>query len=193
MEHDQTRKRTAISEAPAPVVPITLRGISDPVGLALFKITYGLYIVTSRLGERLNGQCCNTLFQITENPRRIAIGINKKNLTYEYITKSGVFATTVLGTDGHPLVGRFGYRSGREIDKFAGLSYLLAEHTGCPVVLPGIAFIECRVRPEMTVDAGTHSLFVADVLGAGILHDGEPLTYAYYRATKSLVPQTYKG
>lgn len=188
MEHPQ--KATPPSPPP-PVVPVTPPA-SDPVSLALFKITYGLYIVTSRKEGRFNGQCCNTLFQITETPRRIAIGINKKNLTHEFIATSGVFAVTVLGTDGHPLVGRFGYRSGREIDKFAGLSYLLAERTACPVVLPGIAFFECQVRPEMTVDAGTHTLFVADVLGAGILHDAEPLTYAYYRATKSLVPQTYK-
>ncbi len=156
---------------------------TDGVIKACWKVSYGLYIVSSIDGERMNGQVCNTLFQITSDPPRFAIGINHRNLTHEFIAASEVFAASILGTGDHRLVRRFGYRSGRDFDKLKGLA-IRRGHTGCPVLEDALGFIECKLIPGKTVDAGTHSIFVGDVVGGGILRDGEPMTYAHYHATK---------
>lgn len=150
---------------------------------ACWKVSYGLYVVSSIDGERMNGQVCNTLFQITSDPPRFAIGINHRNLTHEFIAASGVFAASILGTGDHRLVRRFGYRSGRDFDKLKGLA-IRRGRTGCPVLEEALGYIECKIIPEKTVDAGTHSIFVGEVVGGGILRDGDPMTYAYYHATK---------
>ncbi|HDH63366.1 MAG TPA: flavin reductase, partial [Firmicutes bacterium] len=82
----------------------------------LHKITYGLYLVTSKNGEKINGQIANTVFQVTSDPPRISVTINKKNLTHEFIEKSRVFAVSVLSKE-TPLkfIGNFGFKSGRDI------------------------------------------------------------------------------
>ena len=157
---------------------------NQDAGTALFKISYGLYVVTSVMGEQLNGQCCNSLFQVTSQPPQVAVGINKGNLTHRFIMESGVFAATVLGQDGHDLVRRFGYRSGREFNKLEGIAYTRGAVTGAPVLDGGIAYLECRVLKEKCVDVGTHTLIVAEVVGGGVKSSGEPMTYAYYRQTK---------
>lgn len=156
---------------------------ADEVIKACWKVSYGLYVVTSTSGERMNGQVCNTLFQITSDPPRFGIGINHRNLTHEFIAASEVFAASILSVDGHRFVRRFGYRSGRDFDKLKGIAVRLGR-TGCPVLEETIGYIECKVLPEKTVDAGTHSIFIGEVVGGGILKGGEPLTYAYYHATK---------
>ncbi len=87
---------------------------------AFRDLSYGLYIVTSRDQEKINGQIVNTAIQVTSDPPRLAVIINKKNLTHEFITKSRIFAVSVL-EEATPLtfIGPFGFRSGRDIDKFA--------------------------------------------------------------------------
>lgn len=155
----------------------------ESVVQACRRVSYGLYVVTSINGERMNGQICNTLFQITSDPPRFAIGINHMNLTHEFILASGVFAASILGQDNHRLVRRFGYRSGREFDKLKKIAYRIGRN-GCPILEDSLGWIECRIISEKTVDAGTHSIFVGDVLGGGVLRPGEPMTYAYYHATK---------
>lgn len=153
-------------------------------GTALFKISYGLYIITSVWEDKLNGQCCNSLFQITSQPPQVAVGINKGNLTHQFIMESGIFAATVLGQDGHDLVRRFGYRSGREFNKLEGIGFTRGTTTGAPVLDQGIAYLECKVLKDKCVDVGTHTLFIAEVVGGGVKTAGEPMTYAYYRQTK---------
>ena len=98
---------------------------------ALFKLGYGLYVVTSRKSDKLNGQIANTVFQITSEPPTVAVNINKKNLTWEYITESGAFAVSVLCQD-TPLsfMGHLGFKSGRDIDKLTGVNNLPAELGG---------------------------------------------------------------
>lgn len=156
---------------------------ADTIIKACWKISYGLYVVTSIEGGRMNGQVCNTLFQITSDPPRIAIGINHKNLTHEFIEKSEVFAASILGENGHRLVRRFGYRSGRDFDKLKGVSVRLGR-TGCPVLEEGVGYLECRLVKGTTVDAGTHSIFLGEIVGGGLFRNEEPLTYARYHATK---------
>ncbi|WP_340674353.1 rubredoxin [Moorella sulfitireducens (nom. illeg.)] len=150
---------------------------------ALHTISYGLYVVSAKTGARLNGQVANTVFQISSAPPTVAVSINKQNLTHEFIQSSRNFAVSVLAKDAPlALIGRFGFKSGREVDKFAGLNYkltraglpYLAEHT--------LAYLEAEVN--QTVDAGTHSIFIGTLKDAAVLRQGDPMTYAYYHQVK---------
>lgn len=155
----------------------------DAIKSAIFKISYGLFIVTSFKGEQINGQAANTVFQITSDPISIAIGVNKSNLTHEYIKASGMVGVTILGEDGHDLVRRFGYSSGRDRNKFEGLEYMKTG-AGVPIVKGGIAFLEGKVLNDKSVDMGTHTLFIAEVVNGAVTEDRDPMTYAYFRKTK---------
>ena len=114
------------------------------------KISYGLYIVTSREGDRINGQAANAVMQVCANPPLVAIAINKENLTHDFIKKSGVFAVSILSQDAPPrLIGRFGFKSGREVDKFAGQNYRLGAN-GCPILQePTGGFLEGPVTEQL--------------------------------------------
>ncbi|SMC76753.1 flavin reductase family protein [Sporomusa malonica] len=150
---------------------------------ALDKISYGLYIVTSIKDNTINGQCCNTVFQVTSNPLRVSICLNKNNLTHEYVVASGVFAVSMLGSDQTDAVRRFGYQSGRNVDKFAGIEYIFGKN-GCPILKDCLAYIEAKVLPDKTVDIGTHTLFIADVTSGRMVANAEALTYSLYRRSK---------
>jgi len=150
---------------------------------ALYKLGYGLYVVCSRKGNKLNGQIANTVFQITSEPPTIAVSINKNNLTHDFIKESRVFVASVLSQD-TPLsfIGHFGFKSGRDIDKLEGINYKTGE-TQAPVVTDNtLAYLEARVTQE--VDVGTHTIFIGELVGADVLREGEPMTYAYYHQVK---------
>ncbi|MCX8126470.1 MAG: flavin reductase family protein, partial [Dehalococcoidia bacterium] len=147
------------------------------------KISYGLYIVASRDDGRVNGQIANTVFQITSEPPTIGVSINKQNLTHQFIEKSRVFVASILSRDA-PLsfIGQFGFKSGRDTDKFAGVSYRKGK-TGAPVVTDNcLGYIEAEVVNQ--IDCGTHTTFIGRVVDAGMLKDTEPMTYAYYHEVK---------
>lgn len=150
---------------------------------ALHTITYGLYIVTAKKSDRFNGQVANTVFQITSDPPTIAAGINKQNLTHEFIQAGQGFAVSVLAREVPlSLIGQFGFKSGREMDKFAGINYKLSQG-GFPYLADHtLAYLEARLN--QTVDAGTHSIFIGTVTDAAVLLQGEPMTYAYYHQVK---------
>ncbi|MCG6536848.1 MAG: rubredoxin [Syntrophales bacterium LBB04] len=150
---------------------------------AFYKMSYGLYIVSSLSGKRYNGQIANTVFQVTSEPPTVGISINKLNLTHAFITESRIFSVSVLSI-ATPLefIGRFGFKSGRETNKFEGIHYQTGQ-TGVPIVLEqGVAFMEAEVIGEM--DCGTHSIFLGEVKDCDILNNEEPMTYAYYHAVK---------
>jgi len=150
---------------------------------ALYKLGYGLYVVCSRKGKKLNGQIANTVFQITSEPPTIAVSINKDNLTHEFIKESKVLTVSVISQD-TPLsfIGHFGFKSGRDIDKLEGISYKTGE-TQAPVVTDNaLAYLEARVIQE--VDVGTHTIFIGELVEAEVLKEGEPMTYAYYHQVK---------
>jgi flavin reductase (DIM6/NTAB) family NADH-FMN oxidoreductase RutF/rubredoxin len=156
---------------------------------ALRDISYGLYVVTSHLGDKLNGQIANTVFQVSSEPTRIAISINKQNLTHEYISKSGVFAVSVLD-EPTPMtfIGLFGFKSGRDVDKLSQVSFKKGL-TGSPIVTENaLSFLEAKVIGQ--ADAGTHTIFVADVVAGDVLKSGTPLTYARYHEKKGKAPKT---
>ncbi len=156
---------------------------------ALRKITYGLYIVSSRDADRLNGQIANTVFQVTATPPRVAVCLNRENLTHDFVSKSGIFSVSVLEQETpFKFIGLFGFRSGRDIDKFKEVEHIIGK-TGAPIVLAHtLAYMEFEVGGKM--DTGTHTLFVGELRGAEIIKEGTPLTYDYYhRVLKGKSPK----
>jgi flavin reductase (DIM6/NTAB) family NADH-FMN oxidoreductase RutF/rubredoxin len=157
---------------------------------ALYTLSYGMYAVTARLGDRQNGQIANTAFQITSDPVRIAVSLNKNNLTHEYVAQGGAFGVSVLAQE-TPMafIGLLGFKSGREVDKLAQVAHETGQ-TGCPLVKDhALAVLEARVVGQL--DAGTHTVFLGEVVGAKVFREGTPLTYAYYHQfIKGHTPQS---
>ena len=150
---------------------------------ALYSISYGLYVVSSLKGDKINGQIANTACQICSEPPVVAVAINRSNLTHEYISGSKVFTVSILAKD-TPLnfIGGFGFKSGRDIDKFIGINYKTGR-TGAPVVLDNtLAYLEANVISQM--DVHTHTIFAGQLVDADVIKEGEPLTYAYYQQVK---------
>ncbi|OPL19420.1 MAG: High molecular weight rubredoxin [Candidatus Aegiribacteria sp. MLS_C] len=146
----------------------------------LLAVTYGLYVVGSRKGDKLNGQIANTVFQITSEPIRVAVSINKTELTHEIISETGKCCIGILGQDADmPFIGNFGFRSGRDIDKYARIPHILTP-SGCPLPEEHIlAYIDLKVTG--TVDVHTHTVFIGEVTDCGITGEGTPMSYSYYR------------
>jgi len=162
---------------------------------ALFDLSYGIYIVSSSDGDKLNGQLTNSVFQVTAEPPRMAAAVNKQNLTHEYITKSRAYSVSTV-EEGAPMVfiGLFGFKSGRGVDKFAQVKHKRGI-TGAPIVLEHtVSALEVRV--DQVVDVGTHSLFIGEIVAGELLSQAKPLTYEYYyRVMKGKTPRnatTYK-
>ena len=149
----------------------------------LYNLTYGLYVVTACADGKDNGQIANTVFQVTADPARIAVALNKENLTHEYVSRGGVFGVSVLAEE-TPMtfIGLFGFKSGRGVDKLARVEHKKGA-SGCPLVTEN-ALVVMEARVVSSLDVGTHTIFVGDVVAGEVLRDGEPLTYAYYRDTK---------
>ena len=150
---------------------------------ALHKISYGMYVVCSKKDKKINGQIANSVFQVTAEPPTIAVSINKQNLTHEFIEHSMVFTMSVL-CEKTPMryIGTFGYKSGRDIDKFKDAKYKIGK-TGAPIVLDySLAFIEAELLNKIRV--GTHTIFIGKIIDADILTEDRCMTYAYYHLVK---------
>ena len=149
-----------------------------------FKITYGLYVVSSKSGKKMNGYVSNTVVQVTAEPAQLAIVCSKDNYTAEMISESKLVSISVLQKDYDPeTIGNFGYKSGRGFNKFSGVHYKFGK-TGVPILLQDtIAWFECEV--VQTYDVGTHLIFIGKVVDGETLDETlEPLTYTYYREVK---------
>lgn len=149
----------------------------------LHNLSYGMYIVASNNGTLLNGQIANTAFQITSEPATIAISINKKNLTHEFIEASQRFTVSVLEEEA-PLtfIGKFGFKTGRSVNKFSDVKFQILE-SGCPVVLDyAICYLEAKVIKRL--ECGTHTLFLGEMTESKMLKTGKPMTYDYYHIVK---------
>ncbi len=150
---------------------------------AFHKISYGLYLISSMRGEKMNGQIANTVIQVSSEPPTLGIGINKQNLTHDFIKESGKFAVSIL-TIATPMtfIGRFGFKCGRDLEKFEGVNYKIGQ-SGVPLIMDYSAgFLEAEVLGSM--DCGTHRFFWGEVKACDVLSDAEPMTYAYYHAVK---------
>lgn len=150
---------------------------------ALNKISYGLYILSScNKGGKVNAMIINSLIQVTAEPAQILISVNKESLTCEYIKESGVFAAMPVNTSADmPFIGNFGFRTGRDFDKFQKVSYEKGEN-GCPVVRKNTSAVyEAVVNKQ--IEVGSHVLFVGEVKRAENFGDEVCLTYDYYKNT----------
>ncbi|MCX5749700.1 MAG: flavin reductase family protein [Candidatus Saganbacteria bacterium] len=146
---------------------------------ALRKLSYGMYVVCSTKDGNINGQIADTVFQVTSEPVQIAVCINKQNLTHEFISSSGIFSVSVLSQETPMIfIGKFGFKSGRDTDKFKDTKY----ETGTskvPIVLDfAVASLEGKVVKSL--DVGTHTLFIGEITDSRVLSDKEPMTYSYY-------------
>lgn len=158
----------------------------DPT--ALFTLSYGLYVLTAREDGRDCGCIVNTVTQLTENPTRIAVSVNKQNFTNEVIQRTGVFNISVLTEAATmDLFRHFGFQSGRDVDKFAGRADPVSENGLRYIGGPANALISGKV--EQAIDCGTHMLYIALVTEARKLSDAPSMTYAYYFANVKPKPQ----
>jgi len=150
---------------------------------AFGKLSYGIYIVSAAYEGKDSGCVVNTLQQVTSDPAKLSVALNKDNFTLGQIEKSGRFAAAALSRDADiRIIGTFGFRSSRDTDKFAGLAFLRDEN-GIPFLTEqAVARFSCRLTQEL--DVGTHVIIVGEVTQAEVLSDGEPLTYSYYRQVK---------
>jgi rubredoxin/flavin reductase (DIM6/NTAB) family NADH-FMN oxidoreductase RutF len=151
---------------------------------ALYLINYGLYIVGSKADSKINAQISNTVFQVTDKPNVIVISINKSNYTHEFIEASKLFTVSIIAkTAPLSLIGNFGFKSGKNVNKFEKISHLLTKN-GLPVVLEHtLGYIESRV--VNSIDVFTHTLYIGEVIDAEMFKKDEPMTYAYYHEIKN--------
>lgn len=145
------------------------------------KISYGLYVLTSRNGNQYNGCIINTLAQVTTSPNRVSITVNKGNFSEYMIRSDGRFNVSIVDESAKfELFKRFGFASGRWENKLSGLKYKFAAN-GIPVIEEGVCgYICCEV--VQSIDLGTHTMFIADVVEGEVTSGNAPMTYSYYHA-----------
>lgn len=161
-------------------------------GKAFFKLAYGLYVITTNDGERDNGMICNTVVQVTADPPRLAVTINKANYTHDTIRKTGRMNVCALAESAKfPLFQLYGFQSGRTADKFAGVEVLRTANGLAVLAHDCNAYYALEV--ESYSDLGTHGLFVCKVTEAKTLSDAPTMTYAYYHAKVKPQPKPKKG
>jgi len=156
---------------------------------AMYKISYGLFVLTASDEGKDNGCIINTAAQVTSTPNRISITVNKQNYTHDMIAKTGVFNVSVL-TENAPfsLFQRFGFQSGKTADKFAGLNYAFRLENGVMFLAEYTNAYICG-KVVQSVDLGTHTMFIADVTDCEILGDDPSVTYTYYQSHIKPKPQ----
>ena len=148
---------------------------------AMYNLSYGLFVLTARVGEKDNGCIINTAGQVTSSPNRISIAVNKENLTHDMILKSGKFNISILSERADfGLFRHFGFQSGRTVEKFDGYKACKRSANGLYYITEGTnSYISATV--EQAIDLGTHTLFIAAVEDMEVLEQVPSATYAYYQ------------
>ena len=158
---------------------------------ALYKLGYGLYVITTRTKDGItdNGCIINTAVQVTDSPKAIAVTVNKSNLTHDIIAESMEFNLSVISEEApFSLFEHFGFRSGREVNKFDGDIEAGRSENGIYYISRYVnAYLCCEVKT--VVDLGTHTMFIADVKEADVLSEVSTMTYAYYHANVKPKPE----
>ncbi|MFH2012493.1 MAG: flavin reductase family protein [Pseudomonadota bacterium] len=149
--------------------------IEPKVIKALGKMSYGLYILTTKKGEEVNGMIASWVSQVSFSPPLVMAVIRKNRYSYNMVKKSGVFALNVLGKDNRELVSRFKLPTSEE--KFKGIRWE-KKTTGAPIIGETIAYIDCKL--VNSVDTGDHTVFVGEVVDADVLNDDAPMTSLDY-------------
>ena len=158
----------------------------------MFKIGYGLYILTAKDGEKDNGCVINTAIQVTSTPNRISVTVNKQNYTHDMIMKTGVFNISILSEKAtFDVFKHFGFQSGRDVDKFTDYKAATRSENGLYYVTGDTnAYISGKVIN--TLDLGTHTMFIADVTDAEVLADVPTTSYDYYQKNIKPKPEAPK-
>ena len=156
---------------------------------ALFKIGYGLYVVTSNDGKKDNGLIVNTVSQVTSTPNRVAVCINKQNYSHHVIKQTGIMNVNCLSVDApFSVFESYGFRSGRNTDKFEGVDVLRSDNG--LIFLPRYINAFMSLKVEQYVDLDTHGMFICSVTEARVMSDRETMTYTYYQDNVKPKPQT---
>ena len=148
---------------------------------AMYKLSYGLFVVTANRDGKDSGCITNTAIQVTSEPNRISLAVNKSNFTHDMIKDTGVFTVSVISeAASFDLFKHFGFQSGRDVDKFAVFNDCKRAENGTMIITKGTnGYISAKV--VNTVDLGTHTLFIADVTDMDVLADVPSATYTYYQ------------
>ena len=156
---------------------------------ATCNLTYGLFVVTAKDGERDNGCITNTVGQVTTSPNRITLAVNKGNFTHDMIVKTGAFNASILSqAAGFDIFKNFGFQSGRDVDKFAAFGDVERSENGLYYVTKGAnSFISASVVNSW--DVGTHTLFLADVTAQAVLNGTASMSYDYYQTYVKPLPK----
>ncbi len=188
LKEDQLAQMEALADALVASMPAQkpVPAQEKPAGLveqnAMFSLSYGLFVLTARDGAKDNGCIINTVTQLTDSPKRISIAVNKANLTHDMIVKTGEFNVSVLSNDApFALFQHYGFQSGRNTDKFAGVQGM-ARSTNGIYYIPYCTSAFLSAKVTQTVKFETHTLFIADVTEAKLLSNVPSMTYAYYFA-----------
>ncbi len=156
---------------------------------AMYSLTYGLFVVSTKVGEKDNGCITNTAIQVTSDPNQIALAVNVGNYTNELMKKAGKFNISVISEDADfELFKRFGFQSGRDVDKYEGFADYARTENGITYITKGTnAYLSADIVKE--VELGTHTLFIAKVTDMDILSDVPSVTYTYYQKNIKPAPQ----
>ena len=156
---------------------------------AVFKLSYGLFVLTAREGEKDNGCITNTAIQVTSEPNRISIAVNKANYTHDMVMHTRKFNVSILSQEASfDTFKHFGFQSGRNVDKFADFTACRRAENGIYIITEGTnAYISAEV--EQTIDLGTHTLFIAKVTDLDVLSSVSSATYEYYQNNIKPKPQ----
>lgn len=156
---------------------------------AMFKISYGLFVLTAKNGEKDNGCIINTAMQVTAEPNRISVTVNKSNYTHDMIAETGRLTVSTISQEADfELFKRFGFATGADTDKFDGFDGHKRGGNGVVYITEGTnSYISAEV--EQSVDLGTHTMFICKVTDAEIISDSPSATYEYYHANIKPKPQ----
>ena len=141
------------------------------------SLSYGVYVIGTMDGDRPTGCTANSAMQITSSPATLAVSINHDNYTNSCIEKTGFFSCSILAETSDPgLIGGFGFRSGKDCDKFEGVEFKIS--VGVPVILDSCGYVVCKVIDRM--ETSTHTVFLGEVIEGEVFKKDAPMTYAYY-------------
>ena len=152
------------------------------------NLSYGVYIVSVKDEEKFTGCTVNSIMQITSSPATIALSVNHDNYTNKILDETKKFAVSILSEESAPLsIGTFGFRSGRDFDKFSLVPYEVIDEL--PIIKDACGYLICNIINK--VETSTHTVFIAEVTNGDLLNDKKPMTYAYYHnVIKGKSPKT---
>ncbi|MBE7705142.1 MAG: flavin reductase family protein [Cyanobacteria bacterium SIG29] len=141
------------------------------------NLSYGVYIVSCKNGDKFTGCTVNSIMQVTSSPATIALSLNKDNYTRLCIEEHEMFAVSILSVQSNPLsIGTFGFRTGKDFDKFSVIEHSF--YHDMPVIKDACGYLICKIKDK--IETSSHILFLADVLEGDLLNSEIPMTYSYY-------------